>query len=228
MKVIFKGISSVEYGLEVRKHPPITQAEVNHEKIEIPGRDGFLTVTDGTRKGISIPVEFLFYGVDVVSNARAIKQWLTGEGHLIFSDEPDKYYKASVFSTFDIQTAIERFGEFVVIFDCQPFAYAVDNNVTALTAPGSIFNPGTVDSEPIITVYGSGDITLTINGENIYLYNVTDYVTIDSVLMDCYKDTQLMNNNMNGDFPQLTPGTNNVSWSGNVTKIEIIPNWRWL
>ena len=37
-----------------------------------------------------------------------------------------------------------------------------------------------------------------------------------------------MNSSMSGDFPLLVPGNNAISWSGDVTKIEIQPNWRYL
>jgi phage-related protein len=33
---------------------------------------------------------------------------------------------------------------------------------------------------------------------------------------------------MSGDFPTLAPGMNAVSWSGDVNKVEVRPNWRHL
>lgn len=35
-------------------------------------------------------------------------------------------------------------------------------------------------------------------------------------------------NRMSGDFPTLLPGSNAISWTGNVTKVVIQPNWRYL
>lgn len=50
---------------------------------------------------------------------------------------------------------------FTVNFRCQPFWYAEVVLPITLTASGStITNPGNVASEPSITVYGSGEITL--------------------------------------------------------------------
>jgi hypothetical protein len=37
----------------------------------------------------------------------------------------------------------------------------------ALTAHNSVFNPGTADAAPVITVVGSGDITLTIGAKTV-------------------------------------------------------------
>ena len=42
------------------------------------------------------------------------------------------------------------------------------------------------------------------------------------------KDTVLKNRNMVGEFPNLKSGINKISWSGNLTKIEIQPKSRWL
>lgn len=77
-------------------------------------------------------------------------------------------------------------------------------------------------------IYGTGAIDLTINGSMIHLTNVVDYVTVDSVLVDAYKDTAPKNNDMIGDFPVLELGESLFSWSGTVTKVEITPNFRYL
>jgi len=228
MEVIFNGISSKEFGLGVKKFPPIPQAEANINKIEIPGRDGFLTEDLGTKKGIQIPVEFLFKNIEVKENAYLIKAWLKGQGDLIFSDELDKKYKATVISAFDIASAIKRFGEFSVIFDCQPHMYdTVEEVLTFTTSPTSFFNPGSDISLPILKVYASGDISLSINGNIVTVDNVDEYVIIDSEMVDCYKGAQLKNNDMEGDFPKLIEGFNTISWTGSISKIEITPNWRY-
>lgn len=228
LTINFKGIDSSIFGLYVKKRPPICQAEMRNEKIEIPGRNGYLTYSDGTYRGISIPVEFFFSSDNYIYNARQIKEWLSGEGNLIFSDEPDKYFKATVYSSFNIEIALKKLGQFIVIFDCQPFAYAVQNSIFTMTSPGNIVNPGNIESQPKITVYGQRNITLYINNKPINLSNVLDFITIDSELMDCYKGNELKNNSMVGEFPVFQPGNNSVSWVGEVSKIEIIPNWRWI
>lgn len=227
MILIFKEISSSTYGLKVKKRPPIPKAERSIEKIEVPGRHGFLTVDNGNFKGISIPVEFLFTGQDVATTARQIKQWLIGSGNLSFSDDPSVYYKASVFNAFDIESAIKNFGEFQVIFDCQPFAYEINSGIIMLEQAVTIYNTG-YESEPYIKVTGSGNITLNINSKNIILTNVVDYIEIDSEMMNCFKGAQNCNNQMQGEFPILVTGNNEISWTGTVIKVEITPRWRWL
>ena len=46
--------------------------------------------------------------------------------------------------------------------------------------------------------------------------------------MEAYKGVTSMNGCMGGDFPTLLPGQNAISWTGNVTKVVVQPNWRYL
>ncbi|MDP4174142.1 MAG: phage tail protein [Bacteroidota bacterium] len=221
---IWKGISSLDKNIMVTKLPSLERPDANIEKIAIPGRNGHLTYDDGTYQGTIKPCECALYdgSIDDVS------AWLTGSGDVIFSNAPDKVYKATIINKIPFSKIIPTFHNFIIQFDCQPHKYAIDNPTIALASPGTIFNPGTANSKPVVKVFGTGSIDLNINDNIIYLTNIVEYVTIDSELMDAYKDTQLMNNEMIGEFPELIPGSNSVNFSGNVSKIEITPNWRWL
>jgi len=222
---IFNGINSIDH-LTVNELPPIARAERDITKVEIPGRDGFLTEDYGTYRGIVKPVKCTIRNLSQIDY---INSWLTGLGDIIFSNEPDKVYKGIVINEYEFAKIMLTWHSATVQFDCQPHKYSTSNDVITLTvSPQTITNPGTANSKPIIKAYGTGSIDLVINGSVVHLTNVTDYATIDSYLMDCYKDTILKNNDMAGEFPELIPGDNNISWAGTVTKIEIIPNWRWL
>ena len=101
-------------------------------------------------------------------------------------------------------------------------------DITITTSGSTITNPGSVYSEPIITVTGSGDITLMVGTTIVELTDVAQNIVINSVLKEAYKGTALMNDHMSGDFPVLKPGQNAISWSGNVTQVVVKPNWRYL
>ena len=118
---------------------------------------------------------------------------------------------------------------FAVNFRSKPFWYQADvAPVTLTTSTSTIDNPGSVYSEPVITVYGSGEITLMVGMTIVELDGITDSITLDTPLMEAYKDMTSMNGCMSGDFPTLLPGQNAISWTGNVTKIVVQPNWRYL
>lgn len=108
---------------------------------------------------------------------------------------------------------------------------ALANNVPARisdTKQVLIDNPGTVDSEPILNIVGSGDISVTLGSSTFSLLGLDDYVTVNSEIMDAYKDTELRNNIMIGDFPTLNIGESKVSWSGATSRIEISTNSNWI
>ena len=221
--------SYLDYGILVEKRPPIPKPQRNIDYIEVPGRSGSLKVDDATYQDIIIPILCSFKNADVASKADEVKAWLdSGEGALILSNQTDKYYLAHVSDQFDISQELKVFGQFLVNFRCQPFKYSVTNNSISLVNGGTITNSGTVKSEPIFVVTGNGNITLTVNGVSIQLTGVNGYITIDSVLKDAYKGTLLQNSLMLGDFPVLVPGGNVISWTGNVSSVQITPNWRWL
>ena len=221
---IFKGISSIDY-LIINKLPSIIKATADIDKIEIAGRDGFLTIDKGTYKGYSKPIECTIRNLNDIG---FICSWLKGSGEVIFSNEIDNKYKATIFNEIELKKVAVTFHSFIIKFECQPHKYAINNNLITLNTPGTIFNPGTVNSKPILKVYGTGSIMLNINGNIINFTNVSEYVTADSELMDCYKDTVFKNNDMSGDFPFFQVGKNNISWTGSVVKIELTTNWRWL
>ena len=98
-----------------------------------------------------------------------------------------------------------------------------------ITTSGTIVtNPGSVYSEPKITLTGSGNITLMVGTTIVELTDITGSIVIDSALQEAYIGNTLMNDHMSGDFPVLKPGQNAISWSGNVTRVVVRPNWRYL
>jgi len=221
--------SFVDYGILIEKRPVIPKPARNINYIEVPGRNGSLRVDDLTYKDLIIPFKCGFKDDGIANKADVIKAWLDGgEGPLILSNQPDKYYLAHVSDQFDIAQEWKVFGRFLVNFRCKPFKYSTNNTPIALVNAGVLINPGTVTSEPVILVMGSGNITLMVNGTAVNLVSVVGSITIDSVLRDAYNGSVLQNNQMASDFPVLVPGNNTISWTGTVTSVQVTPNWRWL
>lgn len=118
---------------------------------------------------------------------------------------------------------------FAVNFWCTPFWYLTDVELIPLISSTSIIsNPGSVYPESIISVYGSGEITIMVGTTIVELSDVSGSITIDALLMEAYSGNVSMNACMSGDFPRLQPGQNAISWSESVTRVEILPNWRFL
>lgn len=94
------------------------------------------------------------------------------------------------------------------------------------------FNRGNTTSRPTLTIYGSGTIVLSVNGVELFTINLANngYITIDAIEMNAYKGDTLMNRSVAGDYSKLVlkAGSNTISWTGNVTKIEVENVSRWI
>ena len=77
-RVTFDGEDSLQYSIIPVRRPSIPAPEERIEEIEIPGRDGVLTISDGIYKQIVIPVEFNFMSRSDEWSAtyRGAKKWL--------------------------------------------------------------------------------------------------------------------------------------------------------
>lgn len=157
-----------------------------------------------------------------------INNWLKGYGRLRTFLDPGGYFKAHVINKLDYIRHAQTQDKISVTFKINPpFFYLESGELPiTLTAPGTIVNPGTLESEPYIKITGTGNIDLDINGEIISLTGVDEYIIIDSESEYCYKGLTNVGDKMVGEFPKLKVGANNISWTGTVTKIEIIPRWR--
>jgi predicted phage tail component-like protein len=235
----FKNNSGKEYnslsdcGIYLSERPTLPRAERNFRYTEIEGRDGTLTEDLETYKDVEIKLSCVMLNPDIQKNiSDNLNSWLNGEGGtLTFSYLLGKYFKVKQVSGFEIKESSGILGEFEVTFICEGFRYlSIGLDVITLTgSPSSINNTGTLKSKPVIKIYGAGNVEIYINDTTAFtINNMTDYITIDSTMKDCYRDTQLANNQMVGEFPLLEVGTNIFDWSGNISKIEVQPNWKCL
>ena len=65
-------------------------------------------------------------------------------------------------------------------------------------------------------------------GTSIELEGIENGIVLNSVIQKAYQGEALLNEKMEGDFPVLKPGNNLISWSGDVSRLVIAPNWRFL
>jgi phage-related protein len=220
---VFKGIDSRDYSIVVNTLPPIQSAKEEGEFLKVPGRDGYLFQDHGSLAHVEKELEITLKDVDQLN---AIKTWLRGSGNLVLSSETDVFFKAMLIGSIDFKKLL-YLRTAKLKFVCQPYGYLESGlTVQTITVPGGLVNPGTTVSRPIITVLGTGSITLSVNSTNVILTNVVDYVTLNSEIEEAYKDLLGKNNDMQGVFPMFVQGNNSISWSGTVTKLEIVPNWR--
>ena len=226
----WNNVKSTDYGVHITVQPSVIRASERVTFTNVPARSGSLT----TLEADDVYDDFILLVECVVSDLSRIHEigaWLKGAGVLRLAARPGGFFYARFANQIEFAKVLRNHEHrtFTVNFRCQPFWYAEAVTPITLTASGgTITNPGNAPSEPVITDYGSGEITLMVGLTIVELEDISGSITLDGPLMEAYKGTTSMNNNMSGDFPMLTPGMNAVSWSGSVTKIEVRPNWRYL
>ena len=93
--------------------------------------------------------------------------------------------------------------------------------------PTCIVNPTQQTALPVIRVYGYG--TLTVGSETITIaQHANAYIDIDCEIMDCYCGAVNCNSLVSfssHEFPKLPAGVTHIAYSGNITKVEVTPNW---
>lgn len=220
----FNGIRSEDYSIETELFPLMPVPVRNVTSIAIPGMDGSLTQSDDSYAEMSYPIQ-----VRATDDCpfELIQSWLKGSGDLIISDEADKKYKAR----FDSRSLNEDFFSCfraTLNFFVKPFKYEAEPETIELTATGTIYNPGTRKSYPIITVYGAGDLTICDQTLTIEATGGEDYVIINSDIQECYYDTSTSRNNkVTGDFPEINPGECAITIGVGITQVDVQGNWRW-
>lgn len=99
----------------------------------------------------------------------------------------------------------------------------------ALTAHNSVFNPGTADAAPVITVTGSGDVTLTIGAKTVTITGLASAITIDCDAGISVNGATDLTGTVTMDYPvTLPPGETAISWTGTVTSVTVAPKWRYI
>ena len=230
--LMFKEHSSLEYGLLITEKGSYKGAQRDITYTSVPGRSGDLMTDNGRYKNVKIPYKLALLNTtawDFDELARLIRGWLLAEqGYFPLWDSYDgKYYRlASYTNEVDIEQELRSVGKLSLSFNCKPFKYSFEGQRTVIMdAAGALYNAEQYESKPYIKVVGSGTITLTINNSAVTLSSVDEYIELDSEMLNAYKGSTAANSKMAGDFPVLIPGENNISWVGNVTRLEIVPRW---
>ena len=226
----WNGTKCTEKGIIVSEHPSITIPQERVEFVDVPGRSGSLTKLEGDDVYDDMTLTARCFIADP-NSIPTLAEWLRGSGKVTFGNRPGGFYYARIVNQIPFEKILRGnpHRSFAVNFRCQPFWYPESVPMETLTASTSLLNnPGSVYSEPTITVYGSGEITLMVGTQIVELTDIEDSITLNTSLMEAYKGNLSMNGCMSGEFPTLLPGSNVISWTGNVTKVVVLPNWRYL
>ncbi|WP_143314484.1 distal tail protein Dit [Clostridium sp. HBUAS56017] len=223
-ELYFNNDTSLNLNLYLEEYPVVPRANEEYEKVPVDGRSGDLIINKGTYPDRTIPFTFTIVSNDIEVDFDRVEEWLTEiKDKRLFWGNSDKCFIVKKVNIGDFQQEFTTFGKSTINFLCEPFRSDPDSIIYTITASGFKFNySGNIPAEPLIKVYGSGNIQLTINGETIQIDNVTNYVEIDSKLMQFRnQDLTSKDNDALGDFPLFSKGENIINYTGSITKIIV-------
>ncbi len=227
--VTINGVSSkTKAGLLIQSLPPITKPEMRVNVETIDGRDGDLIIPLGYA-AYDRTVSIGLYGSFDID---AISAFFSGSGTVIFSNEPERVYKFAITQQIDYEKLV-NFRTAQVVFHCQPYKYsATESAVTKSSFPATITNGGNTIAKPTLEVYGTGDIGISLNSNQIFeiAMGTEGNITIDTELMEACKGSVLKNRLVTGNYDAfgLVTGSNTISVTGTVTKIIFDKYSRWI
>ena len=228
----FKGVDSRDMGIFIRSMPIRHMPGRNYSHKKLSGLDGSFRSGDGSYNDVRVQLEC---DIPNAVNIAAVVGWLSGDGELVFSDEPTLAYDAAVEKEFSRSSIIAKMAgqRFTITWLCAPFRRMIPAaEPIVIAAPGSFSNPGTVYSLPKITVSAHGDFSVSINQQTMFFSDVADGIVLDSELVDAFAldESVTVNERVYGEFFRLNPGVNMIDWAvedgSAVESITIEPRWR--
>ena len=224
------GIDAQSAGIYLQKPIVFSEAVPNIESKTIPGRNGDLIFDTGSYKNRSGSASCFCLQEDVetaISSAGRFLMRKKGYRRLETSDDPNHYWMARVENSPQMEMRIRVLAPFDISFDCKPQRFLKSGeNAVVFTASGSLSNQYGQVALPLITLYGQGAGTLTIGSCVVEVIGLDEVLYLDSDTQNAYNNNGNQNMNINAPtFPTLPDGETQITFSGGIERVEIVPRW---
>lgn len=222
MSFIYNGISSDAMGVVVERMPNRNVPSRRIAQQEVAGRNGNVLLIDNSFPNVEQTYEVYFAGATegLPTVARRVSEWLCSPtDYCVLSDSYDTsvFRNAILQDGYDIENSLNKWGKASITFSCKPQKFLTAG--TSSTTSTTLTNPTPFEARPLITVTGSGAIT--IGGKTITVLESVSNFKIDCETMEADDNTKIYCL----DFPVLTAGTNTVTKATTITSFSIIPRW---
>lgn len=223
--LIFDGIDSRDYHVYLADLQQFAGAEKVIERTKVPGRSGDLVYSDGSYENVDVEYN-LYSSGDTQTDVDAFREAvMSRSGYIRLEDtlHPDEYRMGTLTGTFNVSSSDRKGSSITLTFSCKPQRFLRSGEITkTLTTAGMMQNLTHFTAKPLIRAYGTG--TITANGKSMTVTSASGYTDLDSDVMDAYKGSENRNAYVKGDFIELVPGKNNISFTG-FTRVDITPRW---
>lgn len=228
--VVINGVTSKTInGLLISNLPAISKPMIRTNTETIDGRDGDITTT----LGYSAYDKTFDIGLRGEYNVDDVIKYFDSCGEVIFSNEPDKYYRFAIYNQIDFSKLL-RFKKASVTMHVQPFKYDANEAERTFTiGTFSVRNIGNIYSKPVLTITGTGAVTVTLNNTQILTLalGTGKTIIIDAEQMNAYDTSgNYLNRSVTGNYDdlRLNVGINNIVIGGTITQAKINRISRWI
>ena len=232
--ILFNGISSKDVSIEVEHFPKYEVPERDYEVVHVPGKNGDIFIDKGSYQNVSRAYEIAFgsYVRDYAVMANVVSEWLhsaSGYARLEDTYEPE-YYRLAVYEeNLELSNILNQAGRATISFNCKPQRYlkSGERPIKINSSPTLVRNPTKFAALPKITVNGSGAGYIRIGDYMVRISSIDGTIVIDSDIQDAYYNLENKNSliTLYKGFPKIDRGNIEISYSGGVTNLEVIPRW---
>lgn len=231
--ITFNGKSSDDFGLILTRGVSFDSPPRNMDSQKILGQDGEVMIGDGTLNNVTKSFPFVLKDntQDVAQTISDISNWLKADSlwhDLEFEGDPDYIYQATCLNEYNFERVVEYYGKGTIDFTIKPYKF-LKSGLTEADFGSSITNPLTRTSRPKLTIVGSGNITITIGDSTLTLKDVENGgIVVDTLYQMVVKldgKTPAWEKVTSYPLPTIAPGKQNITITGNVSVLEIIPRW---
>lgn len=227
------GVKSSDYKIKITGAGAYTAPAPSVTKKSVPGRNGDLILKRSRPKYPNVLVTYPSLAMDTIDTY--LPQWrdylasLSGYVRIEDTFNTTEYRMGFLAAPIEPEMALNlELCTFDTVFECMPQRFLkTGETAVTFTADGTITNPTRQIALPLLKVYGYGDLTV---GSDVITIDDTGYtyIYIDCDTMKCYNGTTGVGSYVtlsSGDFPVLTPGSNVIGISGNITQVDVTPRW---
>ena len=237
---IINGVSSDELNSFIQFRPEISSPKRKVERKSIPGVSEEYIFDEEAYENTPINLELFIKGQSE-QEINQLKDGITyafiGGRYIDFVPYWDSgmTYQVEVVEppTFTQNGSYPLWLSYTVGLSAKPFKIRQEEVMQESTTELTLTNPYPYENQPIITLYGAGDMDLIVNGKSYVFKDIDDHVVVDSRIESAYKliaNTPSSRNNRmyTMDFPLLKSGENKLSVTGNATKFKVETRWKTL
>lgn len=235
--IVFNNISSRDIGIEVETFPSYSSPEKEYTVSHVVGRNGDIVVDTKTYKNVprtySISVA-TYDKIEFYKKMNQVMEWLhSASGYARLEDSYEsEFYRYAYFNRATVlNNILNGAGKADIEFTCKPQRYYKSGEIPILfTTSGQIQNEFINPAYPLLNIVTDntyGNVTI---GSHSFAINAESgtHITVDCELQDAYDGTVNKNNCIvlnGGEFPSIDPGLNDITFSGGIQSVEVIPRW---